>query len=117
MKKVLWLSRHGMSDVQMESLKRLAGEEIEVVQVDRTVLEGEEVIKLAEEHQCSILAVVLPVGLLSKVYELKGDRIICSARSKRELVKSPDGEESKVVFKFDGWEVWDKVVIRSHIFY
>lgn len=109
MKKVLWLLRHEMSEDQEESLKRLAGEEIEIVKVDRTVL--------ADDFQYDILAVDLPVGLLSKVYELKGDRIICSARSKRELVKSPDGEESKVVFKFDGWEVWDKVVVESHIFY
>lgn len=116
MKKVLWLSRHGLSGDQEESLGRLAMDEIEVVKVDKTISSAEEVIKLAEDLQCDILAVVLPVGLLSKVYALKGDRVLISARSKRELVKV-DGEENKVVFKFDGWEVWDKVMVESHIFY
>ena len=116
MKKVLWLSRHEMTSEQEETLGRLAMDEIEIIKVDRTVSAAEEVIKLADDFQCDILAVVLPVGLLSKVYELKGDRALISARSKRELVKV-DGEESKVAFKFDGWEVWDKVVIKSHIFY
>ena len=114
MKKVLWLSRHGLSGDQEESLGRLAMDEIEVVKVDKTISSAEEVIKLAEDLQCDILVVVLPVGLLSKVY--KGDQVLISARSKRELVKV-DGEESKVVFKFDGWEVWDKAMVESHIFY
>lgn len=107
MKRILWLSRHKMSDVQLKDLERIYGE-VEVKQVDKTVSNASEIVEAGVD--CDILAVVLPPNLLA---ELVNPRI-----NRKEVIRSildrvPAGEyinpdtgkpETKYNFVHKSWE-------------
>lgn len=118
MTNVLWLSRHDMTNEQLEGLKKVAIEggfkdsELNIKKVDMTVKSADDVIEAGEG--CDIFAVVLPPNLLSDLFA-KTDKKIVTAKNKRVLVKSPDGKESKVTFVYDGWEIVDEFIYKSHI--
>ena len=62
MKKILWVSRHQMTEEQLDDLKRIYGE-FELVKFDQTVSNVKEIIEAGKN--CDILAVVLPPALLA----------------------------------------------------
>ena len=62
MKKILWLSRHPLTDAQFTDLKRIYGD-IEIVKCDITVNGWRDVVEAGKE--CDILAVVLPPAILA----------------------------------------------------
>lgn len=62
MKKILWVSRHQMTEGQLDDLKRIYGE-FELVKFDQTVSNVKEIIEAGKN--CDILAVVLPPALLA----------------------------------------------------
>ena len=112
--KVLWVSRHILTSEQIAGLEKIAGDAIEVKTLNKTVTSAKEIADEAKD--CKYVAVVLPVGLLAELYEiLDTDQTILIPRSKRILVPSSDGTENKVVFAYDGWEVIEKVIYKSHI--
>ena len=112
--KILWVSRHVLISEQIAGLEKIANDDIEVKTLNKTISSVDEIVKEAED--CKFIAVVLPVGLLAELYEnLKPGQTILVPRSKRILVPSSDGTENKVVFKYDGWEVIEKVIYKSHI--
>ena len=67
--KVLWLSRHEPDDRQVYELRRLFGDEVEVVQSNPKVRSGREVVKLMKESGCHEVIAVLPVYLLQQICE------------------------------------------------
>ena len=113
--KILWVSRHNLTSEQIAGLEKINGtSSIEVKTLNKTISSAKEIAD--ESKDCNYIAVVLPVGLLAELYALlKPGQTILVPRSKRILVPSEDGTENKVVFAYDGWEVIEKVVYKSHI--
>lgn len=113
-KVVLWASRHALTADQINGLEKIAGGKVDIKTVNKTFNSAEEIAEAAAD--CDYLAVVLPVGLLAELYGLlKPGQVILVPRSKRIMVPSEDGTENKVIFAYDGWEVIEKVVYKSHI--
>lgn len=108
MTKVLWFSRHQMTEDQQAALVAKLGE-IEIVQVDRTI---QSAFELTEEVEaCDVIAIVAPINLQAQFLKLAKDKPVIIAQTKRELVKSADGEESKAIFIFDGWKRLEKIEV------
>lgn len=114
MKKVLWVSRHILTQEQVEGIKKVLCDEFEYTPYDKTVKNAEELVEQIKETKADALVAVLPVGLLSEVFA-ETDIKILVPRSKRKLIPDPNGGESKVVFEYDGFEVIDDLVYVSHI--
>ncbi|MBQ8749664.1 MAG: hypothetical protein IJZ29_04290 [Clostridia bacterium] len=104
MKKILWLSRHQMTEEQIGSLKEKYGE-VEVVQHDEQVNSASEILPLINE--VDILAVVLPIDMVGNLLKLT-DKPIIYAKNGREF--TADG---KVAFSFNGWHQYLKVDIET----
>jgi len=113
MTKVLWFSRHQMTDEQLASLKRKLGE-IEVVQVNKTIQSAREL--SAEIEECDILAIVAPIGLQAEFLRLANGKPVITAVSERVIVKSEDGSEDKVNFIFKRWEQLEKIEVIKSLF-
>lgn len=110
MTNVLWLSRHDMTSEQLEGLKRVVNDEVTVKKVDETVKSAADVLKHGED--CDVLAVVLPPHLLADLFAMTAKKIIV-AKSKRIRTATPTGTD--INFVYDGWEVIDQFIYRSHI--
>lgn len=108
MKKVLWFSRHELTQAQIDGLKKIANDEIEVKTVNKTVSSADEIMSDADADT-SIFAVVAPVQILSDIKKLT-DATIAVPRSKR--VKTESGEFE---FVHDFWEVVDKCEYEFHV--
>ena len=107
MTKVLWFSRHCMTEYQLSALVAKLGE-VEVVQIDKTIQNAFELSHEVEE--ADIIAIVAPINLQAQFLKLANGKPVIIAQSKRELVKSDDGE-SKVNFIFDGWKQLKKIEV------
>ena len=102
-KKVLWFSRHKMTDDQINSLRNKIGE-FELIQVDKTIESTREIRDKIET--ADVLAVVAPPELLSEFFDYCNEdngKILIFAESERVLIKSEDGSESKAIFSFKRW--------------
>ena len=108
MVKVLWVSRHDMTKEQIEDLERITGDSVEITKFDKTCTSAFEILKKVEEH--SILAVVLPVELLSDLMQLKPEDVPMLI-SKNARKRNSDGE---YVFTHDRWVKVDYCVYSSH---
>lgn len=113
MNKVLWFSRHDMTQEQLSALG-----EVEVTKVNvgnlpnvHVPFEGEvngetkqfpPFKELMQEYD--IVAIVAPISLQQQILGVAGDKPVIMAKNRRVLVQSPDGGEAKVTFVFDGWE-------------
>lgn len=90
-KKVLWFSRHKMTDPQLAALGN-----VEIVQIDRSI---ESAFELQEEiNDCDIIAIVAPIGLQAQFLRVAGDKPVIVALNNRVLVPQEDGTEAKAVF-------------------
>lgn len=108
MTRVLWFSRHSMTDDQLNALVAKLGE-VEIMQVDKTIKTAYE---LADEVEaCDVIAIVAPIDLQAQFVKLAKDKPVIVAQNRRELVKSDDGSESKAIFIFDGWKRLEKIEI------
>ena len=97
MKKVLWFSRHQMSEEQEKALG-----EVQVIQVSKTISSARELAQEIKESE--IIAVVAPIGLQAEFLKLAGEKPVIVAVSERVIVPSSDGGEDKVEFHFVKWE-------------
>ena len=113
--KVLWFSRHDLTEEQLDGLRKVALQEFEeegpvvVEKFDKTVSSAGEIADRVKDHR--IVAAVLPVELLAELFSLLGPSgpVIALPRNKRER----DGEA--FVFRHAGWEIVDHVEFRSHL--
>lgn len=113
MTKVLWFSRHTMSETQLASLKKKLGE-VEIIQVSKTIQGARE---LADEiAECDVIAIVAPIGLQSEFLRLAGEKPVITAVSERVITKSEDGTEDKVAFIFKCWEQLLKIEVTKALF-
>lgn len=97
MKKVLWFSRHEMTQEQQSALK-----DCEIIQVNKTINSAFEL--QDEIAACDIIAIVAPINLQQQFLKLAGDKPVIMAVNDRVLVKQEDGSEDKVEFRFVKWE-------------
>ena len=108
--KILWFSRHQMTIEQYQDLERIYGA-IDVSVIDMTISHADEIKWDIENND--VLAVVAPPELLHEFVNYPGGRPVIVAKSERVLVKSEDGTESKVVFKFTGWDLMEEYTIKT----
>lgn len=108
-KKVLWFSRHKMTEPQLAALGN-----IEIVQIDRSIESASE---LQEEiNDCDIIAIVAPIGLQAQFLKVAGDKPVIVALNNRVLVPQEDGAEAKAVFNFVKWERLVKIDVVKEDF-
>lgn len=131
MTKILWFSRHSMSNAQLEDLQRVFGE-CEITQINGTAPNvhvpfestpaepGETIqfqllgtIKPLKELVAEFdeVCAVLPIGMLQQILPFCPSGRVIQAKNKRVLL-----EDGKVQFIHDGWEQITKVeIIKSDL--
>ena len=108
MTKVLWLSRHTMTQEQVDDLTRIYGE-IEVKTFDQSVSGWKDVVEAGTD--CDVLAVVLPPAILADLTNPRNNsKPVIRAKANRvatgnTIVNPATGkEESEYKFEHAGWE-------------
>lgn len=96
-KKVLWFSRHEMTEKQRKALGNC-----EIMQVNKTINSAYEL--KDEIDACDIIAIVAPINLQQQFLQLAGEKPVIMAVNNRILVSQEDGTEDKVSFQFVKWE-------------
>ena len=104
MKKVLWFSRHAMTEEQRKALG-----EVEINQIDRTIRKADELKQEIDESD--IIAIVAPIELQQQFLALAGDKPVIMAVNERIFVQQPDGSTAKMEFQFRKWERLIKIEI------
>ncbi len=110
MKKVLWVSRHPMTDAQEGAL----GQDIVITQVSKTLQSAYELKN--EIDEADIIAIVAPISLQQQFLKLAAGKPVIMAVSERILVPDEDGGEDKVQFVFQKWEQLDRIEVVKHDF-
>lgn len=103
--RILWFSRHDMTEAQREALDFLIGmgyDDIEITKLDKTISSAYEIAD--EINQFDILAVVAPPTLQQQFIKVAEGRPVITALNDRVLVPAEDGTEQKVEFHFVKWE-------------
>ena len=119
MTKILWLSRHVMTEDQTTDLKRIYGDDLEINHISSQVTTAQEVVELGQE--CDVLAVVLPMPILSDLVNPRiNSKPVLRARSKRvaigeELNPANNQMEQKYMFQHAGWEKVMKIEVVTEL--
>ncbi len=113
--RILWVSRHTMTQAQEADLRRIYGE-VEVKQFADSVTSAKQVVELGSD--CDVLAVVLPPAFLAdltnpRVNQKPVIRAIANRVATGRTVTNPatGTEEPKMKFEHAGWERVMKVEI------
>lgn len=104
--KVLWFSRHAMTEEQKNALG-----DVEINQINKTIHSAKEL--KAEIKANDIIAIVAPIELQREFMELAGDKPVITAVNDRVLVPQQDGTEAKAEFHFRKWERLIKIEIEK----
>lgn len=115
MTNILWLSRHSMTEAQVEDLKRIYGE-IEVKTFDESVSGWKDVVEAGAD--CDVLAVVLPPAILADLTNPRNNtKPVIRAKANRvptgkTIVNPATGkEETEYRFEHAGWEKVIKIEV------
>lgn len=113
--KILWFSRHGMTDDQINDLVRIYGQ-IDIKHVDTSATSYKDVLEAGRD--CDVLAVVLPPAMLADLTNphINTKPVIRSVmdriRTRNRIINPATGkEEDEYKFVFCGWELIRKVRI------
>ena len=119
MNKVLWFSRHTLTEEQRAALGN-----VEVTQIDGNMpnvhvpfdgrVNGEQANLPAFKEliqDFDVVAVVLPINLETQVLKVAGDKPVIRSVNERVLIPQADGSESKVEFRFGGWQRLVKIEV------
>jgi len=98
MKKILWFSRHEMTEEQLAAL----GNNVEIVNINKTISSAYEIAD--EINECDIIAIVAPINLQAQFLKIAGNKPVIMAVNDRVLIPQPEGGEDKVDFHFVKWE-------------
>ena len=82
MKKVLWISRHTMTEPQLHDLTRVLGDTVQVLPYTQTVKQVDVLRPLIE--QADAVAAVLPVELLAELVALADERPVLQSVAGRQ---------------------------------
>lgn len=110
--KILWLSRHNMTQEQITDLKRIYGEGIEIKHYTDTVNSWKDVVDIGSD--CDVLAVVLPPAILADLVNPRNNnkpviRAIANRIETGNMIINPATEKEEKEFKFVHAE-WERVV-------
>lgn len=115
MTKVLWLSRHTMTEAQIADLNRIYGE-IEVKTFDQSVSGWKDVVEAGAD--CDVMAVVLPPAILADLTNPRNNtKPVIRAKANRvptgnTIVNPATGkEETEYRFEHAGWEKVVKIEV------
>lgn len=106
-KRVLWISRHLMTETQKADLERIMGGPVRIERWTDTVRDVEDLRPLVQ--QADAVAAVLPAEKLAQLMRLAGDTPVLQAKSGRvptgRSTKLPDGRvEQEFTFVHQGWQ-------------
>lgn len=73
MKKVLWVSRHSVHDSQRYELKRLYGEDVEILINKKSVSNAQDILKEFDFHKCEIMVIVAPLSVMEVILRERPD--------------------------------------------
>ena len=107
MTKVLWFSRHAMTQEQEAAL----GTDVTVNQVSKTISSAYELVDEIEE--ADVIAIVAPINLQQQFLILAAGKPVIMAVSERKLIPQETGED-KVEFHFVKWEQLDRIIVEKH---
>ena len=106
--KILWLSRHTMTEAQLDDLIRIYGD-VEVKTFDQSVSGWKDVVEAGAD--CDVLAVVLPPAILADLTNPRNNKkpVIRAKANRvptgRTVVNPATGkEETEYCFQHAGWE-------------
>jgi len=110
-RKVLWISRHKMTDTQVEDLEYFY-ERVEIFQVSKTFSDVKEIIEIVKEINPDVLAVVLPDDLIEQVLNSTNVSVIRSVNGRistgwKEI--NPSNGQLEDVYTFSHVK-WEKVI-------
>lgn len=107
--KILWLSRHNMTQEQITDLKRIYGDDVEIKHHTDTVNSWKDVVEVGSD--CDVLAVVLPPAILSDLVNPRNNnkpviRAIANRIETGNMIINPATGKEEKEFKFvhAGWE-------------
>ena len=113
--RILWLSRHNMTNEQIADLKRIYGD-VEIKHYTDTVSSWKDVVEIGED--CDVLAVVLPPAILADLVNPRNNnkpviRAIANRVETGNTVINPatGKEEKEYMFVHAGWEKIVKIEI------
>lgn len=111
MSKILWFSRHELTGDQLEGLKKvLKTDQVEVKMVNKSIKSAQEI---KDEIKDEVLvAVVLPVWLLSELKAILPEDIIIALPKNKRIKNEATGEFE---FIYDGWEVVEECKYKSKV--
>lgn len=117
MKKILWVSRHKMTEEQLSDLESVYGE-ISIESLDSTI----EDISIISEHEADVYAVVLPIEMIAELKRILPSQkeiiIPVSARVKTGQTtynKASGTHETEYIYKHIHWKKIISVKIRTEI--
>ncbi len=107
MKRVLWISRHQMSQEQLQGLEKAMGEPVELVWWTESVSSIDELRPALE--QVDAVAAVLPLELMAQLIQAAGNKPVLRAVGERRLtgrwLDTPNGgREKESQFVYLGWQ-------------
>ena len=116
MKRVLWISRHEMTQPQRGDLERVMGGPVCLLPWRDTVRDVAELAPVLQK--ADVVAAVLPPELLSGLLDAADGKPVLRAIARREptgwLRTLPDGRsEPEFAFVHDGWEQVLRIEIRT----
>lgn len=116
MKNVLWISRHEMEEKQKEDLKRIAGEDVRIIQWKETLNNIQEIKQKIEESD--IVAAVLPLDLLSRLLKEAKEKPVIQSVTERIATGTmrilPDGrQEPEFIYRHKYWQQILNIAIET----
>lgn len=118
MKRVLWISRHPMTQAQLTDLERAMSGPVRLVAWTDTVENVEDLLPALEEVDAA--AAVLPTELLARLLELAGEKPVLLAQAGRiftgRWLTRPDGRrERETAYVHQGWKRLLELRVRTEI--
>lgn len=105
MTKILWFSRHELTNEQLTDLQRIYGE-VQITQINKTIQNAYELQEDIQNHD--VIAIVAPLHLQEQFLKIAGDKPVISCRNKRVF----ETDSTKVNFVFDGWYRIKKIIVE-----
>ena len=103
-KTVMWFSRHDMSEKQLQDLKRIYGEDLEVVKVNGTIPNAFILKELVDI--CDVVAIVAPINIQQQFLTVAGEKDVIIAQSERVRIS-----EDEIKFIFTNWFKLEKIEV------
>lgn len=98
-RRVLRLTRHPAEPVQVEALKKVLGEDVEIIEHSENVSDAARVRELVELYKPDVLEAVLPLPILSEVLNPRNEITIPVIRAVMDRQFGEDGVTATFTFQ------------------